>query len=269
LRTLRRDRPTVVPLVPAAIQLMLSTADFSEDDYSSIKSILYFGSPIGRELLNLALKKLRCELNQYYGTTETWFLTVLNHKQHLSGSEGRLASCGEPLPLVSMKVVDAKGNEVPNGTVGEILVRTPVVFAGYFKQPTVTASVLKDGWYCTGDLGRRDDDGFYYLVDRAKDMIITGGENVYSAEVEGALLKHPAVATIAVIGTPDPKWGEKVTALVVLAANAKADESELKQHCRKYLAGYKVPKDILFETSLPMTPTGKVQKAVLRQRFRS
>jgi acyl-CoA synthetase (AMP-forming)/AMP-acid ligase II len=115
LTTLRRDRPTVVPLVPAAIQLMLSTADFSEDDYSSIKSILYFGSPIGRELLNLAIKKLRCELNQYYGTTETWFLTVLNHKQHLSGSEGRLASCGEPLPLVSMKVVDANATKCQTG----------------------------------------------------------------------------------------------------------------------------------------------------------
>ena len=269
LTSLRRDRPTVVPLVPAAIQLLLNRPDFLQDDYSSIRSILYFGSPIGRELLNLALAKLRCELNQYYGTTGTWFLTVLNHKQHLSGGEGRLASCGLPLPLVSMKIVDADDDEVPNGTVGEILVRTPMAFAGYFKQPDVTASVLTDGWYRTGDLGRRDDEGFYYLVDRAKDMIITGGENVYSAEVEGALLKHPAVATIAVIGTADPKWGEKVTALVVLSANVKVDEGELKQHCRKYLAGYKIPKEILFENSLPMTPTGKVQKAVLRQRFRN
>lgn len=268
VKVLRRDRPTIVPLVPTAIQMLLNRPDFSEADYSSIRSILYFGSPIGRELLDLARKKLGCEFSQFYGATEAWFLTILNHKEHIDAVGERLASCGVALPLVSLKVVDAAGKEVANGTVGEILARTPMMFAGYFGQPEATKAAFHDGWYHTGDLGRRDDDGFFYVVDRAKDMIISGGENVYSAEVESALLKYPGVAAAAVLGAPDPKWGEKVIALVILGANAKVDEAALKEHCRKYLAGYKVPKEIHFEASLPMTPTGKIQKAVLRKRYR-
>jgi acyl-CoA synthetase (AMP-forming)/AMP-acid ligase II len=129
--------------------------------------------------------------------------------------------------------------------------------------------VLKEGWYRTGDLARQDAEGFLYIVDRIKDMIVSGGENVYSAEVELALLKHPGISMAAVIGTPDPKWGEKVTALIVPKPATDLSEAIIQRHCRTYLAGYKVPKAVLFETSLPLTPSGKVQKAVLRQRFRT
>jgi acyl-CoA synthetase (AMP-forming)/AMP-acid ligase II len=268
LTALRRDRPTVVPMVPTAIQLLLSKPEFSHGDFSSVRKVIYFGSPIGADLLARALETFRCEFLQYYGTSETWIISALKHQQHVSGEPGRLASCGTPVPLVSMKIADVGGGEAAPGTVGEILVRSPTLFSGYFNQPEATATAVVDGWYRTGDLGRRDEAGYYTIVDRAKDMIITGGENVYSAEVEGVMLKHPAVAQVAVIGTPDPRWGEKVTALIVKREGATVTEDQLRQHCRDHLAGYKAPKTILFETSLPMTPTGKIMKPVLRRRFR-
>ena len=269
MQALRRNRPTIAPLVPAAIQMLLAMPDLDTADFASLRSVMYFGSPIAADLARRAIDVFGCELNQFYGTTETWFASVLRHDQHLSGDGRRLASCGLPLPLVSMKIVDPAGDEVPAGTVGELLVRTPMVFTGYLDRPDATAEVLRDGWYHSGDLGRKDDDGFVYLVDRAKDMIITGGENVFSVEVEAALQKHPAVMMVAVIGVPDAKWGEKVTALVVLNPGAEVSEAELKQMCRQTLPGYKTPKTIIFKTSLPLTPSGKVQKAELRKRFRA
>jgi acyl-CoA synthetase (AMP-forming)/AMP-acid ligase II len=269
LDALSRDRPTILPMVPTAIQLILSMPEFSRADFSSIRRVIYFGSPIGADLLVLALERFRCELLQYYGTSETWIISALRHKQHLLQDPRWLASCGTPIPLVSMKIADESGAEVSPGTVGEILVRSPILFCGYFRQPAATAAAMSDGWYRTGDLGRRDEAGCYTIVDRAKDMIITGGENVYSAEVEAVMLKHPAVAQVAVIGTSDARWGERVTALVVLKLSVNVTVSELEQHCRTHLAGYKVPKSILFESSLPMTPTGKIVKPALRQRFRT
>ncbi|WP_035695625.1 class I adenylate-forming enzyme family protein, partial [Bradyrhizobium liaoningense] len=152
------------------------------------------------------------------------------------------------------------------GTVGEVLVKSPTSFSGYLGQPEATSSVMRHDWYRTGDLGFLDPEGYLTLVDRSKDMIVSGGENIYSVEVERALLRHPAVAVAAVIGTPDPKWGEKVTAFVTSVPGAGVTADELKQHCRDLLAGYKVPKEILFDDQLPMTPNGKVQKAMLRKR---
>jgi long-chain acyl-CoA synthetase len=267
--TLRRDRPTIVPIVPTAIQLLVSRPDVTSEDFSSIRSMIYFGSPIGQQLLQSAIDKFKCEFNQSYGTTETWFDTIFRHDEHLSADATRLASCGRPLPMVHMKVVDQKGDEVPAGTIGELLVRTPMMMAGYRNRPEATSDVLKEGWYRTGDLARQDAEGFLYIVDRIKDMIVSGGENVYSAEVELALLKHPDISMAAVIGTPDPKWGEKVTALIVPKPATDLSEAIIQRHCRTYLAGYKVPKAVLFVTSLPLTPSGKVQKAVLRERFRT
>jgi acyl-CoA synthetase (AMP-forming)/AMP-acid ligase II len=266
---LREERPTILPIVPTAIQLLLSKPEYAQADFSSVRKIIYFGSPIGVELLARALETFRCEFLQYYGTSETWIITALKHEQHLSDRLDRLASCGVPLPLVSMRIAAPDGAEVAPGMVGEILVRSPALFSGYYRQPAETAAAMADGWYRTGDLGRRDEAGYYTIVDRAKDMIITGGENVYSAEVEAAMLKHPAVAQAAVVGAPDARWGEKVTALIVIQPGAHVTEAELQQHCRMHLAGYKVPKSILFEASLPMTPTGKILKPALRQRFRT
>lgn len=269
IATLRRDRPTIVPLVPTAIQLLVSRPDVMSEDFSSVRSVIYFGSPIGQQLLKSAIDKLQCEFCQSYGTTESYFDTIFRHADHLAADGARLASCGKPLPMVYLKIVDSKGEEVPCGTVGELLVYTPMIMSGYRNRPEATKEVLKDGWYRTGDLAKKDSDNFFYIVDRAKDMIVSGGENVYSAEVELALLKHPGIVMAAVIGTPDPRWGEKVTALVVPKPGTIIGEEELRKHCRAYLAGYKVPKTVLFETSLPLTPSGKVQKAALRERFRT
>jgi acyl-CoA synthetase (AMP-forming)/AMP-acid ligase II len=269
LEALQSNKPTILPMVPTAIQLILSKNEFSRANFSSVRRVIYFGSPIGGDLLDLALAAFDCEFLQYYGTSETWIISALRHAQHVSGNRDHLASCGTPIPLVSMKIADTDGEELANGSVGEIMVRSPTLFSGYYNQPDITAASVIDGWYRTGDLGRRNDDGYYTIVDRAKDMIVTGGENVYSAEVEAAMLRHDAVAQVAVIGAPDIRWGEKVMALVVTRPGVAISELELQQHCRTHLAGYKIPKSILFEPSLPMTPTGKIMKPVLRQRFRN
>ena len=168
---------------------------------------------------------------------------------------------------MEIRIVDANGNDVSPGGVGEFLVKSPTLFKGYWNQPETSAAALEGGWYHTGDAGFRDDDGLYYIVDRVKDMIITGGENVYSTEVEQALCKHPAVNQAAVVGIPDERWGEKVTAMVILSAGQSATEEELIAHCRTLIAGYKVPKTIRFLPSFPMTPSGKVLKRDLRAQF--
>jgi acyl-CoA synthetase (AMP-forming)/AMP-acid ligase II len=268
IEVVKRDRCTIIPLVPTAIQALLASPAYAPEHFASVRSIYYFGSPISADLMRRAKEGFRCELYQLYGATEMWIATILR-PEAIPGHEARLAACGTALPLLAIRIEDRDGKDVPPGTVGEVVVRTPAMFAGYWNQPEATARVLVDGWYRTGDLGRRDADGFYYLVDRVKDMVITGGENVYSVEVEQALLKHPAVALAAVIGVPDDRWGEKVTAFVVLAAGASADEPELQAHCRAHIAGYKVPKAVHVESALPMTPSGKIQKPALRERMRA
>ncbi|MGE0232514.1 MAG: class I adenylate-forming enzyme family protein [Flavobacteriaceae bacterium] len=266
---LRKDRPTIVPLVPTAIQLLVSRPDVTSDDFRSVRSVIYFGSPIGQQLLKSAIDKLQCEFCQSFGTTESYFNTIFRHDEHLSADATRIASCGRPLPMVEMMVVDEKNEEVAPGVIGELLVYTPMMMTGYRNRPDVTAELLKNGWYRTGDMAKKDEEGFIYIVDRKKDMIISGGENVYSAEVELALLKHPDIAMAAVVGAPDEKWGERVTALIVPKPGASLTEEAVQKHCRELLAGYKVPKSVLFETALPLTPSGKVQKGPLRERLRN
>jgi long-chain acyl-CoA synthetase len=163
--------------------------------------------------------------------------------------------------------VDPAGTEVPPGEIGEFLVRSPVMFSGYRNKPDATAEAVVDGWYHTGDLGRRDEDGYLYVIDRAKDMIITGGENVYSVEVERALAQHPSVNSVAVVGAPDERWGEKVVAFVTTVQDSQVSVDELIRHCRSLIAGYKVPKEILVRATLPTTPSGKIQKAILRDQL--
>ena len=179
-----------------------------------------------------------------------FFSPEIRHPPSTGTAVTRSAAASEP----------ASGSVRPDGVVGEFLVRSPVMFSGYLKQPDATAAALRHGRYRTGDLGRRDAAGYYYIVDRTKDMIITGGENVYSVEVERALAAHPEVAAVAVVGAPDDKWGEKVTAFVVLAPGSALTESDLQAHCRSLIAGYKVPKSVSIERSLPQTASGKIHK---------
>lgn len=267
IRQLSQVRPTIVALVPTAIQMLINHPDAAGADFSSLRTIYYAGSPIGSALLKRAMEVFSCDFVQFYGATETWLITLLRPDDHDPADEEKLKSCGTPLPLVEIRIVDETGAAVADGEVGELLVRSPMCFKSYWKQAEATAQVFEDGWYRTGDVGRRDANGFYYLVDRKKDMIVTGGENVYSVEVEKALYKHPAVSLAAVIGLPDQKWGERVVAFIVPVAGARLDADEIVQHCRSLIAGYKTPKTIQFVDSLPMTSTGKIQKRNLRDQY--
>lgn len=278
LAAVAKHRPTQLCLVPAAMQALLDHPNTSETDFASLRTLIYAGSPIGSETVRRALTTFACDLRQFYGTTETYIISILRPAEHDPNRPDMLASCGSPVPLVDVRLVDVNGDDVETGVVGEVLVRSPMVFAGYFNQPHATAAAFRggrhlasegvadgEGWYATGDLGYRDADGVYYLVDRAKDMVVTGGENVYSVEVEQALQRHRDVAVVAVIGTPDERWGEAVTAYVVPVPGATPNVDALRAHCRELIAGYKVPKAIHVEKRLPTTPTGKVQKAELRK----
>lgn len=269
LAAIIRDRITIAPMVPAAIQMLLDLPDVGPASFGSLRSVIYFGSPISPGLMREAVRQMGCGLSQYYGTTETWFLTILRHEHHIDDGSARLTSCGQPLPLVSVRISDGSGGEADTGVVGEVLVRTPMVFSGYWNRPEATTEALQEGWYHTGDLGRFDAEGFLYIVDRAKDMIISGGENIYSTEVELALHKLDAVRSCAVVGLPDPKWGERVVAAIVLHEGEMLTSEAVIAHCRGLIAGYKVPKQIVFVDALPLTPTGKVRKVALRDTLQS
>jgi acyl-CoA synthetase (AMP-forming)/AMP-acid ligase II len=236
-------------------------------DFSSLRRILYAGSPIGQHTLQQALDTFDCDFVQFYGTTETFIITLLRPEQHRLDNPDLLKSCGQPMPGVELRIVDPTGRDLPAGEAGEVLVRSPWMFSGYWNKPDATATAIIDGWYHTGDGGIRDQDGNLFLVDRLKDMIVSGGENIYSAEVERALAAHPSVQSVAVVGAPDEKWGERVVAFVVPYPDRSVEVSDLVSHCRELIAGYKVPKEIHLMDALPQTASGKVQKAALRQQL--
>lgn len=268
LATIRRDRPTICCLVPTAIQMIIDHPEAAGMDFSSLRLVMYAGSPITAALLKRAMSVIGCEFMQFYGATETCgAVTLLRPEQHDLADESKLKSCGTPVPLAELKVLSAAGDDVPDGEIGEFAVRSPAMFKGYLNKPSMTEAVLSGGWYRTGDAGYRDKDGLFYLVDRTKDMIISGGENVYSTEVEQALSKHPAVSQVAVIGLPDERWGERVTAIVVPVEGMSPSADDIVAHCRQLIAAYKAPKQVIFADKLPMTPTGKILKTALRKQF--
>jgi acyl-CoA synthetase (AMP-forming)/AMP-acid ligase II len=258
-------RPTVTCLVPTAIQMLVSNDSADRTVFASLRRLLYAGSPIAPDTLQRAIEILGCDFVQFYGTTEAGLITMLRPDDHDTSRPEILTSCGRPLPLVEIRVVDGEGADVAVGEVGELWVRSPMAFTSYWERPDETGASLVDGWYHTGDLGRCDDIGYYYLVDRLKDLIVTGGENVYSIEVERALYRHEAVVAAAVVGEPDEKWGERIVAHVALAQEGTVGPDELIAHCRHLIAGYKVPKEVFIHSSLPTTASGKIQKALLRK----
>jgi acyl-CoA synthetase (AMP-forming)/AMP-acid ligase II len=268
LAAIAEHRVTEGVLIPTMIQMMVDHPHCARYDLSSLKHVIYGGSPISLALIERMSKTFpSAQFLQTYGMTETAaIVTMQTPAEHYdpacNGTAGRSAvHC-------SIKIVDPDDNEVPRGTVGEIVARGDNVMLGYWKKPGETAAVVRDGWMHTGDGGYMNDDGYIFVVDRIKDMIITGGENVYSTEVENALAKHPAVATSAVIGLLDEKWGERVHAVVVLQAGATAEPGELTEFCRAHIANYKVPRSVTFVDVLPTTPAGKVLKRELRQQLR-
>jgi acyl-CoA synthetase (AMP-forming)/AMP-acid ligase II len=252
-----------VLLVPTMVQMLIDDPAMREYDVSSLRRILYGGSPISQGLLARVMSVLpEVKLTQGYGITEAGpLVTLLWHKDHHGP---RLTSAGRAAPHAEVKVIDESGAEVPTETVGEICVRGDNIMRGYWNRPDETAAVLIDGWYRTGDGGYLDAQGFLHIVDRIKDMIITGGENVYSAEVENALSTHPSVAASAVIGLPSDQWGETVHAVVVAAPDAHIDAADLQTHVRARLANYKVPRSLDIVEQLPVSGAGKVLKRQLR-----
>ena len=215
-------RPTVTCLVPTAMQMLLDHKSEQPADFSSLRRILYAGSPIGQHTLQQALDTFGCDFVQFYGTTETFIITLLRPDQHRVDNPDLLKSCGQPMPGVELRSWTER-RDLPAGEAGEVLVRSPWMFSGYWNKPEATASAIIDGWYHTGDVAIRDQDGNLFLVDRLKDMIVSGGENIYSAEVERALAAHPSVQSVAVVGAPDEKWGERVVAFVVTYPDKPVD----------------------------------------------
>ncbi|HEX4986123.1 MAG TPA: long-chain-fatty-acid--CoA ligase [Burkholderiales bacterium] len=268
LQAMQQYRPTHTLMVPTMIQLMTDHPDAPQYDLSSLEVMAYGGSVISEAVLKRAMARFpNAGFIQAYGMTEiapcATYLKPAEHRD--AGRPGLLRSAGRASLINEVRIVDAQGAEVARGTVGEVTVRGPNVMLGYWNKPDQTAAALRDGWMHTGDGGYMDGEGYLYIVDRMKDMIVSGGENVYSAEVENALSRHPAVAASAVIGIPSEQWGEAVHAVVVLKPGAGTTAAELSAHCHRLIAGYKCPRSVEFRDALPMTGAGKIQKTELRK----
>ncbi len=268
LRQVQEHGITCSFLVPSQIYGLLDCHGFGQYDTSSLQRLWYGASPIAPSRLAEAIRKLGPILGQIYGQAEApMTITYLRSDEHDLERPHLLGSCGRVVPGNEVKLLDEILNEVPAGEIGELCVRGPLVMAGYLNRPEENASALAGGWLHTGDMARQDAEGFIYLIDRAKDMIISGGFNVYSSEVENCLAQHPAVACSAVIGTPDPKWGEVVTALVVLKPGAQAQARELMSFVSERKGSVVAPKKIEFTDHLPLTAIGKVDKKTIRSKY--
>jgi len=265
------ERVTHAFLVPAVLMALLATPGIAEADLTSLDTVFYGASPIAEEVLVRCLEVFRCRFAQVYGMTETTGAIVrLDHEDHdPGGPRGHLLrAAGKPLREVELRIVDPDtGSEVGPGVVGEVQTRSPFTMVGYWDKPDETARTIVDGWLRTGDAGYLDEAGYLFLHDRIKDMVVSGGENIYPAEVENVLLAMPSIADAAVIGVPDERWGETVKAVCVAAAGATVDEEAVIAFCREHLAHYKCPTSVDVVAALPRNPSGKVLKRELREPY--
>ena len=254
-------------IVPAAVQMVIQHPKAATTDFSGLRYLLYGAAPMPLELLKEAVRTMPdTGFLQVYGMTETaGTVTMLPPEDHsLEGNE-RMRSCGKACPGVEIEIVDPQGNEVPRGEIGEIAIKSPSNMAGYWKLPDATASTLDgDGWIHTGDAAYMDNDGYIFIQDRIKDMIISGGENVYPAEVESAIYGHPSIAEVAVIGIPSEKWGEEVKACIVLKPDCDCAEQDVIDYARERVAAFKAPKSVDFIAEMPRNPSGKILRRTLR-----
>lgn len=262
-------RVTRMFAVPAVLNMILNDPSAQGADFACVRALLYGASPIPLDVLSRSIARFpNAQFVQCYGATETSGTVVyLPPEDHSVEGNARMKGCGKPFPGNEIRIVDSDLRELPRGTIGEIAIRSVSVMAGYHNRPEATAKAIRDGWYLSGDAGYMDEDGYLYIQDRVKDMIVSGAENIYPAEVENALHTHPAVKDAAVIGVPDPKWGEAVKAIVVLKEGAQATADELIAHCRPLIAGYKIPKSVDFVAELPRNPSGKILKKELRKPY--
>lgn len=264
LEFIQRQGCTVVLGVPTLFQMWLSSPAFAAADFSRVRYFISGGAPCPISLIKAWRAAKGGYLRQGYGLTEVGVncFTMTNEE-----SIAKMGSVGKPIFHSRMRIVDEDGRDVAAGETGELIIWGPHVCAGYWGNPEATAKALRDGWFYTGDMARQDGDGYFYLAGRFKDMIISGGENVYAAEVEAVFLEHPAVGEAALIGLPDDKWGEVGMMVVVPRAGMRATAEELLAFCRGRLARYKTPKQVVFTDALPYSPYGKVMKAELREKY--
>jgi acyl-CoA synthetase (AMP-forming)/AMP-acid ligase II len=269
---IERHRVTTMFLVPTMIHLLAESPDRSRYDLSSLHTVFYGGAPMYVEQLHAALRAFGPIFVQLFGQGEApMACTSLPKAEHVTGDDPvklrRLASAGRETTAMHVRVVDDEDRTVPRGTMGEIVARGDLVMKGYWADPEATAATLRNGWLHTGDIGFMDDDGYVFITDRKKDMIISGGSNIYPREVEEVICRHPAVFEVAVIGVPDVKWGETVKAVVVPRPDARLTEADIVDHCRQHLASYKKPQSVEFIDALPKNAYGKILKRELRQRY--
>lgn len=269
LDVIERHRLRRLFLVPAALQILLAHPRAATTDFSSLRYFSYGASPIPIELLKAGIARLGCRFVQVYGMTETWgAVTALGPEDHEPDRLHVMASAGKAMPGVELRILDAQGNVLPPGAVGEVAIRSPSNMKGYWQREEETARVLDaQGWLRTGDAGLLDAEGYLFIQDRIKDMIISGAENVYPAEVESALYGHPDIVDVAVIGVPDPKWGEAVKAVVVPRPGVTPDPESIIAHARQRIARFKCPKSVDFIDALPRNPSGKILRRQLREPY--
>jgi len=269
---IQRHRATTMFLVPTMINMLLGSPERNRYDLSSLKTVFYGGAPMYVEQLAEALRVFGPIFVQVFGQGEApMTCTSLPKDEHVTGGDPvmlrRLGSAGRATTAVQVRIVDEADRPVPPDTLGEIVVRGDLVMKGYWNKPEATAEALRGGWLHTGDIGSLDPDGYLYISDRKKDMIISGGSNIYPREIEEVICQHPAVFEVSVIGVPDQKWGEAVKALVVLRPGESATEALLIEHCKRHLASYKKPQSVEFLPGLPKNAYGKVLKRELRDRY--
>ena len=272
LRAVERYRITQIILIPSMLSAMIQYPGVGDHDISSVRAVLYGASPMPLEVLRQGMRLFRGPFYQAYGLTESSpILTILHPRDHLLDSADpnhrRVSSAGQAIIGVEVRVVDDQDRPVPAGTAGEIVARGANVMKGYWNRPEINRDVLRGGWLHTGDVGALDEHGYLYILDRKKDMIKTGGENVYSPEVESVIYEHPAVLEACVIGTPHEKWGETIKAVVVCKPASPPTERELIDFCRARLTHFKCPTSVDFVDSLPKSGTGKIQKRLVRDRY--
>jgi acyl-CoA synthetase (AMP-forming)/AMP-acid ligase II len=272
VKTIQDERITQLHLAPTLVQAVLDLPDLDRYDMTSLKTINYAAAPMPLTILKRALQRFGPIMINGFGQTEGGGTTLRKAYHRPNGDLNdlkRLTSVGQPLCDTRVCIVDEQEREAGVGTIGEICFKSPQNMLGYWNNSAATIETMRNGWLHTGDMGYVDEDGFVYLADRKKDMIVSGGENVYSREVEEALMSHAGVADAAVIGVPDSRWGEAVKAVVVGKRGVPIEAAELIAHCRQFIAGYKCPKSVDFVTELPRLPSGKINKVNLRSRYAS
>jgi long-chain acyl-CoA synthetase len=270
LQAIAEQRVTNALLVPALLNFMLQVPGVEEIDFSSLRAIVYGASPISEQVLASSIRTFKCHFTQAYALTEhTGSATILRPDEHDLGNPSRLLSCGRPHDWVELRIVDpATAEDKPSGEVGEIWLRSGQVMKGYWNRPDASAeTITADGWLRTGDAGYLDPEGFVYVQDRVKDMIISGGQNIYPVEVENMLMAHPGIADVAVIGVPDERWGEAVKAVVVRKPEQSVEAEEIIAFARDRMAHFKAPTSVDFAAALPRNPSGKVLKRELREPY--